>query len=203
MGFELEEPRPHIYRRHFGRVARILAIIGYAVSLLSMTSFGLTLSLGIIAIIDFSIDYFLISLISIIVIPIVKVMICVVLGLVGMNLLSIPRYRKWSVVLLIVAGIVFLIPVGEPISTSIIIQNFGWWPFLPYWIGGALFIAAGIFAALWTPEMRLPRPAHFKIPATDIRPPKTKELYVCPNCRTPLLGDERFCPGCGKVLRRG
>lgn len=178
-------------------------MVGYVVSLMSMMTFSFTMSIGIMAIIDLSFDYFMISLFSIIGIPIAKLMICIILPMFGMSFLAIPRYRKWSVALLIVPGIIFIIPFGEPVTTALLLQNFGWWPFLPYFIGGSLFIIAGVFAALWIPEMRLPRPTHFRAPVADTESPKTREMYVCPNCRTPLLGDERFCPGCGKVLRRG
>lgn len=203
MGFELEEPRTHKYRKHFGRVGRILAIIGYVVALMSMMTFSFTLTIGIMAIIDISFDYFMFSLISIIGIPMVKLMVGIILPMYGMSLLSMPRYKKWSVILLIIAGVIFIIPFGEPVTTTILLENFGWWPFLPYFIGGALFLAAGLFAALWIPEMRLPRPTRFAAPVVEVETPKTRDMYVCPNCRTPLLGDERFCPGCGKVLRRG
>jgi hypothetical protein len=202
MGFELEEPRSHEYRKHFGRVARILAVIGYVVLLLSMVTFGLTISLGIMAIVDSSFESFMFSLFLIIGIPIIKLMAGIFCGMYGMALLGTYRYRKWAAGLLLVAGIVSLLPIGEPVSTALIIESFGWWLFLPYFIGGGIFISAAIFAALWASEMRLPRSAEYPKPVIEIESPKARELYVCPNCRTPLLGDERYCPGCAKRLRK-
>lgn len=178
-------------------------MIGFIVLFMSMMTFGLTISFGIIMIVDLDFEYFMFTLLLLIGIPIVKLMVGIICGMYGMALLPMPRYRKWSVGLLLVAGIVSLLPIGEPLSTALILQSFGWWLFLPYFISGGIFISAAFFAALWIPEMRLQRPTHFTAPVTDVETPKTREMFVCPNCRTPLLGDERFCPGCGKVLRRG
>jgi hypothetical protein len=104
---------------------------------------------------------------------------------------------KLGGVLMVITGTLIALPVilGGTAALEMILQSFSVLPFIAITIGGALFIAAGMLAFGCAPSER---PRHSISAAIDeeYHPPRT----VCPNCRTPLLGDEKYCPGCGKTL---
>jgi hypothetical protein len=186
-------------RKNFRSIAVVLALIGVFVTFGGIAVLAITImQVQMFSWTPFGgggIDFMTMGM-SFMLTPMVKV-IGMFLGFFGMG--TVNTNNKVSGVLLVIAGIVTIPPIviGGQQILDLIIQQFGWLPFVPHFISGAIFLAAGAFAYTSLPP---DRPSYTVSAIVDPMP--VPEATVCPNCRTPLIGDETYCPGCAKRLRR-
>ncbi|MFX1476393.1 MAG: hypothetical protein ACFFCO_13105 [Promethearchaeota archaeon] len=190
-------------RKNFRGIAGILALIGFFLTFAGIAVLGFTL-FQVTSFASWSsfswmsggsdIDFMTLSM-SFMATPMIKT-IGLFLGFIGMAMVN--ANHKASGALLVIAGVITIPPIviGGTQVLELVLQNSGWLPFVPHFISGSLFLAAGalVFTSL-PPE----RPRHTISASIDERP--IPEPTVCPNCRTPLIGDEKYCPGCGKPIR--
>ncbi len=194
-------------RGNFGRLARILGLIGFFLSFAGVAVLGFALFAAITEVMmsgfgsfpfgggsGFSLFDPMMG-IGFVLSPAIKAFACF-FCLFGLALISSQERRKAGGVLFIICGTIMVPPIVFGGLFSTVLELYGILPFIPHFISGSLLIAAGVLAFAWIP----PEEPGLTITATiDYTP--TPEPTVCPNCRTPLIGNERFCPGCGKTIK--
>lgn len=205
-------------RQRLGSVARLLTLIAILVDFLGVAALGFTVFIvGVPLIVggfpfgDFPFGFpfsgYMIVGMSMALSPMIKFILGVMIPAIAQAVLNTQRRRAGAVILLISGGLT--IPpmiIGGSLLLDPLLAAFGVLPFLPHLIGGALLIAAGILALLWTPPSVSTPTTFVSITAqpslTISTQPPVREvvLVICPYCGTKNPQGTIRCTNCkGKL----
>lgn len=197
-------------RRKLGSVARVLALVaiivnfvGVGVLMFAVFPVSLNLMIGGFPFGDFFISGYMIVGLSMAFTPLIKAFLGVIMPAIGQAVVKVGNRRAGAGVLLVSGGLT--IPpmvIGGSLLLEPLLATFGILPFLPHIVGGALLVAAGILALLWSPPPMSTPTTFVSItaqPSLTIRTePQVREvvLVICPYCGTKNPQGTTRCSNC-------
>jgi hypothetical protein len=203
---ETEDPKPN--RRKLGGAARLLTVIAVLVNVVGLAALGMTvypialsLMLSGFPLGDFT-SYIVVGF-SMAFTPMIKFFPGVMMPLIAQAILRVGNRRAGAGILL-VSGAITIPPIiiGGSLLLDPLLAAYGILPLLPHIVGGALLVAAGILALLWTPPPMAAPSTFVSItaqPSLTIRTePQVREviLVICPYCGTKNPQGTTRCSNC-------
>lgn len=207
---ETEDTKPN--RRKLGGAARLLTVIAIFVNVMGLAALGMTvypialsLMLSGFPLGDFT-SYIVVGF-SMAFTPMIKFFPGVMMPLIAQAILRVGNRRAGAGILL-VSGAITIPPIiiGGSLLLDPLLATYGILPLLPHIVGGALLVAAGILALLWTPPPMAAPSTFVSITAqpslTIHTEPQVREviLVICPYCGTKNPQGTTRCSNCkGKL----